>query len=359
MTTTTAGDYSVVVPAYAARETLPACLSALRAAVPPPAEIIVYDDASPDDTAQIARRFGARVIEGQANRGPAYGRNRGAEAASSDVVVFVDADVAVRPDAPGKLARAVQRDEATVAAFGAYADRAADVVTNQAGRYANLRHHHVHAEAAQAGGEAETFWSGLGAVDRRAYLAAKGFDEAYGRPSIEDVELGLRLRRADGRIAIVGDANGDHLKDWTLRQLWRTDVFERAIPWSQLAASGRIAPTLNADAGERIKAVAAHLVWMSALLALLLAPSSSTAASVALVGAFGSLVAYAALNRAFLAVLARNGLGTLLSGAALHWLYHCYASAIYAVTTTTLRLRTTMRRRDAAHSAAQKATPGA
>lgn len=328
--------YSVVIPAYDAMDTLPACLDALEAARPAPSEVIVYDDGSSDGTGDYARSRGARVVGGEGpNRGPAHGRNKGVAVARHGAVVFVDADVAVAPDAPGRLAAKVAA-RGVAAAFGAYCDEAP--VSRLTGRYANLRHHHTHTEAArgEAAAEAETFWSGLGAVDREAYLRVGGFDETlYDRPCIEDVELGLRLRER-GRILVVPGAQGSHMKDWTLRQLWHTDVFCRAVPWSRLVAEGRMGGTLNTTGAEKAKSVVAHLVWVTALAALLL--------PVLWVVVLGLGTAYLSMNRRFLAVLARRSKRLAVAGAGLHWAYHLYASVVFASVLAGVGLRTRMRR---------------
>ena len=66
--------------------------------------------------------------------------------------------------------------------------------------FRNLLHHHVHQQAA---GPATTFWAGLGAVRREAFLASAGFDaERYPVPSIEDIELGMRLAPTAARIGL-------------------------------------------------------------------------------------------------------------------------------------------------------------
>ena len=313
--------FSVVVPAYNAAATLPSCLDGLRAARPAPAEVIVYDDGSTDDTAEIARAAGARVVTGRTARaGPAVGRNRAAREARTATVVFVDADVVVEPEAPSLLAAAVRAEPQVVAAFGAYGPDPA--VSNIAGRYANLRHHHTHTEAgARQDGQAETFWSGLGAVDRAAFLSVGGFDEGYGRPCIEDVELGARLRAAGGEVRIVPTARGDHLKDWTLRQLWHTDVFCRAVPWSRLIATGRLGDTLNTTSDEKAKSLIAHGVWASALAALFVPALLALTLVLA--------AAYLWTNRSLLGVLRRDSRRLAVAGAGLHWLYHLYASAVF------------------------------
>ena len=335
--------YTVVIPAYQAADTLGDCLAALSVARPAPSRVIVFDDGSRDGTGDIAQAYGATVIRNDGpNLGPAHGRNVGVAAAETDIVVFVDADVAVAPDAPHRLASAIASNRRTVAAFGAYGDRVSARVANLAGRYANLRHHAVHAQAGGASGEAEasTFWSGLGAVDRAAFLAVGGFDEAFAKPSVEDVDLGLRLRADGGDIRIVPEARGTHLKDWTLRQLWHTDVFCRAVPWSEMMAEGRIPPTLNTGRAEQAKSVLAHLVWITALVGLF--------APWAWLVTLGAAGAYLWTCRSLFGVLRSDSRRLAAAGAGLHWLYHCYASVTCAIVLARIGFNTRMRRRDRA-----------
>ena len=62
-----------------------------------PYEIIVADSHSTDDTAKIAKKYGARIV--YAKRGAAsFGRNAGGHAAKGDIIVFIDADSIVFPN---------------------------------------------------------------------------------------------------------------------------------------------------------------------------------------------------------------------------------------------------------------------
>ncbi len=88
---------TVVMPAYNARATLAQALESVRIQTRPPSEIIVVDDGSTDDTAAIARDFGARVI-GQSNCGISHARNVAVRAAQSAWIAFLDADDVWWPD---------------------------------------------------------------------------------------------------------------------------------------------------------------------------------------------------------------------------------------------------------------------
>ncbi|HKF43747.1 MAG TPA: glycosyltransferase family 2 protein [Thermoanaerobaculia bacterium] len=252
---------SVVVPAHQASRVLPPCLDALARSELRPSEVIVVDDGpSTDGTGEVARARGARVVETPRRLGPGGARNAGVAAAAGEVVVFVDADVCARPDALGLLVEELDRDSSTVAAFGSY--DTSPPGTNFTSQYKNLMHHYVHQRGRE---EAFTFWAGLGAVRRAAFLAAGGFDaERYPRPSIEDIELGGRLLRAGGRIRVVKAAQGTHLKNWTLTGLLRTDVFDRGVPWTELLlSSGGLPDDLNLGLRHRVGVAATGLALAS------------------------------------------------------------------------------------------------
>lgn len=95
----------VVLPAYNGSAVIRNALeSALAQAVP--LRILVVDDGSSDDSAEIARSYGPRVtVMRQANRGVSGARNTGLSAARAPYVALLDQDDVWQP---GKLARQVE-----------------------------------------------------------------------------------------------------------------------------------------------------------------------------------------------------------------------------------------------------------
>jgi glycosyltransferase involved in cell wall biosynthesis len=96
-------DYSVIVPAYNEADYLPATLRALHVAMaeqPQRGELIVCDNNSSDNTAELARTAGARVVFEPVNQ-ISRARNAGARAAQGPLLVFVDADTEI----PSELLR--------------------------------------------------------------------------------------------------------------------------------------------------------------------------------------------------------------------------------------------------------------
>lgn len=312
---------AVIVPAYNAEATIAACLAALAKIVQNHDELIVFDDGSTDATREIAEAAGARVVgHGGPPRGPAFGRNAGAQAATSAYLLFVDADVILAPDALDLLV-AEALDTGAVAAFGSYDDT--PVSQRATSLYANLRHHFVHQHGAR---DATTFWSGIGLIGRSVFLDAGGYDAArFPYPSIEDIDLGVRLTARGKRIRLVPEAQGKHCKDWSLWRVWHTDIVRRAWPWSLLIASGQTRGIdLNVAKGERMTAVLALMVPL-----FLVAGALNC---IMLLAAAAAVVAYSWRNRRFFGFLARRLTPTrLLIAVVMHGCYHIYAAATFGI----------------------------
>src|SRR4051794_608387 len=106
MSVRTSPALAVIVPATDAPRTLPRCIAAIRAATAPGDELIVVEDA--------------------AERGPAHARNQGVAAARAEILVFVDADVEIRPGALPSIRDRFAADPDLAAVFGAYDDDPAE-----------------------------------------------------------------------------------------------------------------------------------------------------------------------------------------------------------------------------------------
>ena len=311
---------SVVVPVLDGRtllaQTLPALLRALEGHA---YELIVVDDGSRDESASYAASLGARVLEtGRRGSGPAYARNLGVSSARSELILFVDADVAVHEDVISQALKAFETPE-VVAVFGAYDDAPPD--QSFSSQYMNLRHHHVHQSETN---QAQTFWTGLGAVRRQAFRSVGGFDsDRYPVPSIEDIDLGRRLREAGGQILRWPSMQGTHLKAWSVGEVIRTDVMRRALPWARLMQRYPGAFTdLNVGPGERFKALVAGLLALSLVLAVF--RPAFLFSAVLLFGL--ALFVNADLFRLF---RERNGVGFAVRALLYHQAYYLYSASVF------------------------------
>lgn len=313
---------SVIIPVFNGGESLRQCLHALQQTIYEPWECIVVDDGSTDNSVAVARQFGARVISTAPRRsGPARARNLGAHAARGDLLFFVDADVGVTPGAMGHAVATLQADPELAACFGSYDNN--PTARNFLSQYRNLLHHYVHQNSNP---DASTFWSGCGMIRRDVFLQANGFDTVmFDRPSIEDIELGYRLRAAGHPIRLEKLLQVQHMKRWTAVSILITDVRDRALPWTRLIVrAGTLPNDLNLQTTQRLStlltfAAAAALgggfFWRPAWLLLPLL-----------------LAALYRLNAAFYQFLrTQRGAWFMLRALPWHWVYFFYSGITFGL----------------------------
>jgi glycosyltransferase involved in cell wall biosynthesis len=245
---------SVIVPVRNSPKDLRLCLERLFASTYTNYEVIVVDDASTDETAKVAVELGARLLRLEQRQGPAGARNRGAEIARGEYLLFLDADVCVYAESLQLVADTFAQDPGLAAVFGSYDTQ--PTANNVLSEYKNLFHHFVHQDSRE---QATTFWSGCGAIRRSTFLKMGGFSTRYGRPCIEDIELGRRLHKAGHRILLKKGLQVTHLKRWTLWSIVKTDVLDRGIPWTELMLrEGSMPNDLNLKYSQRISVILAY-----------------------------------------------------------------------------------------------------
>lgn len=102
---------SVVIPTYNRARFLGAAVQSIRAQTYPCAEIVIVDDGSTDDTAQVVATLGHGIhFVKQANAGPAAARNRGILEARGDLVAFLDTDDRWLPEKVSLQVAILQRE---------------------------------------------------------------------------------------------------------------------------------------------------------------------------------------------------------------------------------------------------------
>jgi len=305
---------AVVVPVYNSTADLKHCLAALAASEFRNFQVLVVDDGSTEPVKPLVDEYGFAYLRIAGPGGPARARNYGVALQNGRYIVFVDADVCVHKDTLMRFAAAFAADETIDAVIGSYDD--APAKPNFLSQYKNLFHHYVHQ---QSDGRIGTFWTGCGAIRRELFLTFGGFDEQrYRRPAIEDIELGTWLNAAGYKIVLDSQIKGKHLKRWTLRNLIKTDIFDRGVPWTRLMLrAGSLASTLNVKPTQRLSVALAYLTLLPLTAALwwpwLLFVSLALAAIVTL------------LNLDFYRFfLTRSGPWFTLRVVPLHWLYFWY-----------------------------------
>ena len=107
---------SVIVPAFNEASTLAATLVSLQAQTLAPAAIVVVDDCSDDGTGEVARGMGATVVRPPANTGSKAGAQTfGLQFVTTPLVVAVDADTTLAPEALEQLVQAFEPPDVAAA----------------------------------------------------------------------------------------------------------------------------------------------------------------------------------------------------------------------------------------------------
>ena len=307
---------SIIVPVRDPSPAFRACLESVGRLDPPCEDLVVVVDGGSEEAAGTAEAAGARVIRLVTPRGPAAARNAGAREARGDVLCFLDSDVTVPPDLLARVQRVFASDPGLDAVIGSYDE--APVAPNFLSQYKNLAHHFVH-QTSRA--DTSSFWSGCGAIRRASFDRAGGFDERFRRPSVEDIELGSRLRAAGCRVRLEKTLQVTHLKRWTPLSLLVTEIRDRAIPWTELILrTGAMPNELNLRWKGRAAVATAGLLALAVATAPWLAASRLAAVILAATLILIDLDLYRFLR-------ARRGTVFAIRAAFAHWV-HYLCSAI-------------------------------
>lgn len=196
-------EVAVVVATYRRSALLPRLVAALEGQQDaPPFEVVLVDDASPDDTAAVLTRLAdsagvpLRVLRQPSNGGPAAARNTGWRSTNAPLVAFTDDDCVPQPGWLAGLFRAIgsadiaqgrtRPDPAQAAARGPFS-RTLDVPAM------------------------DGFFQTCNIAYRREWLdRLGGFDEEFRHPMGEDTDLAWRAREEGARAVFVPDALVDH-----------------------------------------------------------------------------------------------------------------------------------------------------
>ena len=206
---TTAPKASVVVAAYNAAATLGECLASIRELNYPDYETIVVDDGSTDSTSEIANQAGVRTIRVEHN-GLAAARNTGVEAASGEVIAFIDADARADRDWLYHLIETITRRDAAAASGPNFAP------DPHSARAAAMAAAPGLPREVRAGDDRLAQLCGCNmAITKAALLKVGGFDPMFTNAG-DDVDLSWRLEASTETLAYAPGAVVIHERRATL-----------------------------------------------------------------------------------------------------------------------------------------------
>jgi N-acetylglucosaminyl-diphospho-decaprenol L-rhamnosyltransferase len=217
-----------VLVTYESAVDLPGCVESIARAAPSGGvDVVVVDNASRDDSAEVARALGLKVIENPANEGYARAMNAGAAAASGAWVLALNPDTRLGTDSLARMLATAEADPAT-ACVGPDLRNPDGTAYPTGRRFPSLvvgglhallapvwpgnpatRHYHM-ADRERSRPSTVDWVSGACMLLRRsAFDAVGGFDGGYFM-YFEDMDLCMRLARAGWRVVLDPVARVEH-----------------------------------------------------------------------------------------------------------------------------------------------------
>jgi len=205
---------TVVIPNYNGAHLLRECVdSALHQSLPPD-EILVVDDGSTDESPQLARDLGARVLALGQNQGFAHAVNSGVLDAAAEWVAIINTDVTLGPEWIARLLPAAQSASAEYACGPivrhedpGILDGGYDLLSRAACPWRAGSGFPVSTMRAPQGPWLPSLTALL--IRRQTFIDAGLLDETFGA-YLEDVDFALRLQRREVRGVFVADACAAH-----------------------------------------------------------------------------------------------------------------------------------------------------
>jgi GT2 family glycosyltransferase len=202
---------SVIIPTFNGASRIGYCLDALiQHTAGRNVEILVVNDGSTDDTADVVQRYsGVRLIT-QANAGPAAARNRGALATCGTIILFTDDDCVPTPNWLDAMLEPFENPE-VVGAKGVYRTRQKSLVA----RFVQIEYEDKYRLMARLP-DIDFIDTYSAAFRRDRFLEMTGYDTSFPLACAEDIELSYRMSARGWKMKFAPNAIVYHTHPDTL-----------------------------------------------------------------------------------------------------------------------------------------------
>jgi len=216
---------SVIIPTYNSQSVIEECLNSILNQDYPVLEVIVVDDGSPDETLIKISKYPIKSVVNPGNYGAAHSRNIGVKNMDleSEIIIFIDSDIRVPATAVSSAVKAILEKSEILAVGGIYSQNSEnfDFITD-------FKNMDLAYRASIYTSHVKYLGSFFLAIKKSTFLEAGGFSTDFPGSSVEDVEFGYRVTRGKNLMFINKNILLDHLKNFTLYTMLKTD-FQRVI----------------------------------------------------------------------------------------------------------------------------------
>ncbi len=187
---------SIVIPAYNEEKYLPTTLEAIKNQAHPDfdCEIIVADAQSTDRTAEITKKYGARIIS-VPKLNPAIARQKAIEISNGEIICCIDADTQIPQGYLKLIVREFHDDQETVGLTGIIEGCGDNSFLNFLYKWANTLFAKLNFLLGQTGFQGQSF-----AFKKTAFMKIGGFNTSL--HTGEDFDLGIRLSKI-GKVKLI------------------------------------------------------------------------------------------------------------------------------------------------------------
>jgi len=209
---------SVVIPAYNASSTIKKCLDAVVSQdFKDTYEIVMVDDGSKDNTAEIVKKYKKVKYIFQKNAGPATARNKGWENSNGDIIVFTDSDCVPEKDWLSEMVKPFEKEKSIGAVGGAYGK-----TINNESKLATLIGEEIKFRYKNIGNYTDAHGSYSLAVRKEILEKVNGFNESYPVATAEDWDLCYKITKLGYKIYFNKKAKTGHHHPSNLKKYLKT-----------------------------------------------------------------------------------------------------------------------------------------
>jgi GT2 family glycosyltransferase len=273
---------SVIIPNHNGSLFIKTCLNALFSAIHQPFEVIIVDDCSTDDSAEIISRFPCRLLRLEKQGGASKARNIGAKNSLGDALFFIDVDCVVQDDTILHAINAYEKNRNLVIG-GTYTPIAFDDTFFSTFQSIFINYSELRTvEPNYIAGHAMV-------MGRDVFEKSGGFPEEF-IPIIEDVEFSHRLKRSGQRLIMDSAILVRHIFNYDLRKSFR-NAFRKSKYWVAYSISNRdlMADSGTASIGLKFTVLCSSLIWFF-FLCLIISPDTFFLACMIIVFTFNLAV---------------------------------------------------------------------
>lgn len=217
---------SIIIPVKNSSVTLGETLNSLLNQSYKNFNTIVVDDGSTDNSVEIAKKFRCSIIKLQKSHGAAYARNKGAENAKGDFLVFTDSDIVLFKNTLRNAIDYIKKNPNVRVFFGTFDPKL---------RFRNIFSQYKHLYLCYYCSKLEKFHfidTSLTFIKKKVFDKFK-FNSQIKSSISEDIELGMRLTKAGYNITNPKNIKMEHIKFYSFKDFIKTD-FVRGMRISKL-----------------------------------------------------------------------------------------------------------------------------